>query len=195
MRRRAEGFERAFLPGNAERLYKSTDKLHVAAPIGDTCPRSRWRAIFPGNGVDCRRAKRRRLSAAMWALVFLLVLACLVGLIAGWRTPVPRVTFLRPLNKPKRAAPPAVLVPPGPTPRLIPSESSKATRPRSTPAPGSRQTPAGIRSSGAIDYIAAFAGSAEASEATRVDYLLEAGDAAADPPEEPHQTARTLRPT
>jgi hypothetical protein len=109
-------------------------------------------------------------------LLVLLVLACLAGLIVGWFSGAPRGTLLRLLNKPKKAPPPPVLVPPGPTPRLVPADSPKATRARSIAAPGTRQTPPGIKRSGPIDYIAVFGDPVEGNEATRVDYLLDPGD-------------------
>jgi hypothetical protein len=101
----------------------------------------------------------------------LLVIGCLVGMIAGWIRRHPREPRVRLLNKPKKT-PLSILVPPGPAPRLIPSDSPKVTRPRSTRAPVPRQTPVGAARPRVINYIAAFADSAEASERDRVDYLL-----------------------
>jgi hypothetical protein len=113
-------------------------------------------------------------------LVLLLLLACLLGFAVGWLGGGPRV-LLRLLNKPKKAPPP-ILVPPGPTPRLVAGDSPKATRARSTDANGPRQTPAGIRRSGAIDYIAVFTAPAEGRRNARLDYLLESGEQEDEPP-------------
>jgi hypothetical protein len=118
------------------------------------------------------RAGGAAIDERAWLLV---ALACVVGLIVGRRRKRARVTLLRLLNKPGKA-PPAVLVPPGPVPPLIPGDSPKATRARS-PAPVLRQTPAGMPGSGGIDYIAAFSDPGTASEGARVDYLLETGEA------------------
>jgi hypothetical protein len=106
----------------------------------------------------------------------LLALACALGLIVGRRDRRPRGTQLRLHNKPKKTAP-TILVPPGPAPPLIPGDSPKATRRAGSTVPVLRQTPDGIPSSGLIDYLAPFSDSAEGSEGTRVDYLLEAGEA------------------
>jgi hypothetical protein len=116
----------------------------------------------------------------------LLAMGCLVGMITGWASGGPRETRFRLLNKPKKTHL-SVLAPPGPAPRLIPSDSPNATRARWTRAPVSRQTPAGATGSSAVDYIAVFADSAEASEGARVDYLLESSDSeeeSVDPPTE-----------
>ena len=108
-------------------------------------------------------------SLQVWCL---LALGCVVGVIAAWVSRGPRKTRLRLLNKPTKARLP-VLVPPGPAPRLIPSDSPNATRPVGTGAPLSRQLPAGATH---INYIAAFADSGKGSEGGRVDYLLVASD-------------------
>jgi len=107
-------------------------------------------------------------------LALLLLLACLVGFVIGWFGGGPRV-LLRLLNKPKKTPPP-ILIPPGPTPRLVPGDSPNATRARSIPAPGARQTPTGMRRSGPIDYIAVFTGPPDGRDNARVDYLLEPGE-------------------
>jgi len=106
-----------------------------------------------------------------------------LGLIAGWISRDPREPRVHLLNKPKKTRLP-ILVPPGPAPRLIPSDSPNATRPRSTRAPLTRQTPIGAARPRVIDYIAAFADSAEANEGGRVDYLLVSSDVeeVLDPP-------------
>ena len=114
----------------------------------------------------------------------LIAMGCLVGAIAGWVSLGSRETRFRLLNRPKKTRL-SVLVPPGPAPRLIPRDSPNAARASSTPDPVSRQTPAGATHSGGIDYIAAFADSAEASEADRLDYLLISSDSegeSLDPP-------------
>ena len=105
----------------------------------------------------------------------LLVLACALGLIAGQRDRRSRGTHVRLHTKPKKIRP-TILVPSGPVPPLIPGDSPKAARRAESTAPVLRQTPDGIPSSGLIDYIAPFSDSGEGSEATRVDYLLEAGE-------------------
>jgi hypothetical protein len=102
----------------------------------------------------------------------LLAMACLVGMIARWGRGDARKPRLRLINKPKKT-PLSVLVPPGPAPRLIPSDSPKAARARGTRSPMSHQLPAGATH---IDYLAAFADPAEASDAARVDYLLVSSD-------------------
>jgi len=104
----------------------------------------------------------------------LLAMGCLVGLIAGWVNGGPRDTRFRLLNKQKKTQL-SVLVPPGPTPRLIPSDSPNAARARWTTGSVSRQTPVAT-GSGVIDYLAAFADPAEVNEGDAVDYLLVAGD-------------------
>jgi hypothetical protein len=92
-------------------------------------------------------------------------------MIAGWVGRGASEPRVRLLVKPKKT-PLSVLVPPGPAPRLIPSDSPKATRARST----ERVPPAGGRRYAVIDYTAAFASSAEAKERARVDYLLVSSD-------------------
>ena len=111
----------------------------------------------------------------MCALLVILLVAGLAGLIAGWIAGSPRVTLLRPHNKPKKNAPLPVLVPPGPPPRLIPGESPKAVRSRSS-TQWARQSPSGAPRSGMVDYIAVFSDPAQGREEARVDYLLEPGD-------------------
>jgi hypothetical protein len=116
----------------------------------------------------------------------LLAMGCLIGMIAGWVSRDPREPRVRLLNKPKKTVL-SILVPPGPAPRLIPGDCPNATRPRSTRAPVPRQTPVGAARPRVIDYIAAFADPAHASEAGRVDYLLFSGDnveEALDPPDD-----------
>jgi hypothetical protein len=115
----------------------------------------------------------------------LLAIGCVVGLIARRaKGGSPEIRF-RLFNKPKKT-PLSVLVTPGPAPRLIPSESPKATRARSARAPVPRQAPAGAMRSGVIDYIAAFSDSAEGSERARVDYLLVSDDdSASESPDSP----------
>jgi hypothetical protein len=114
----------------------------------------------------------------------LLAIGCLVGMIAGWIGRHPSEPRFRLLNKPKKTSL-AILVPPGPAPRLIPGDSPNATRPRSTRAPVARQTPIGAARPRVIDYIAAFTDPATASEGGRVDYLLVSNDEEAlDPPGE-----------
>jgi len=121
---------------------------------------------------DAARADDPSIETRVLAL---LALACAIGLIAGQRDRRPRGTQLRLHNKPKKALP-TILIPPGPAPHLIPGDSPKAARRAGSNAPALRQTPDGIPSSGLIDYIAPFSDSAEGSEGTRVDYLLEAGE-------------------
>jgi hypothetical protein len=101
----------------------------------------------------------------------LLAMGCLVGIIAGWVSRRPRETRFHLLKKPKKMRL-TVLVPAGPAPRLIPSDSPNATRTRRTRASVSRQTPDGATRSTVIDYIAAFADPAEAGDGGGVDYLL-----------------------
>jgi hypothetical protein len=109
----------------------------------------------------------------------LLAMGCVVGLVARWgRGGSPGIRF-RLFNKPKKTQL-SVLVPPGPAPRLIPSESPNAARARSARAPVPRQAPPGATRSGFIDYVAAFSDSAEGSEQTRVDYLLISDDSVAE---------------
>jgi hypothetical protein len=108
-------------------------------------------------------------------VLMLLAMGGLIGMIAGWVGRDPREPRVRLLNKPKKTCL-SVLVPPGPAPRLIPGDSPNATRPRSTRAPVPRQTPIGAARPRVIDYLAAFADSAEASEGVRVDYLLVSSD-------------------
>lgn len=114
----------------------------------------------------------------------LLALGCLIGMIAGWLRRDPREPRVRLLNKPKKTQL-SVLVPPGPAPRLIPSDSPNVTRPRSTRAPVPRQTPVGAARPRVIDYLAAFADSAEASDGSRIDYLLVSGDDVEETPDHP----------
>jgi len=122
---------------------------------------------------DVARADEPSIEKRVLAL---LALACALGLIVGRRDPRPRGTQLRLHNKPKKM-PPTILVPPGPAPYLVPGDSPKATRRAGSTVPVLRQTPDGIPSSGLIDYLAPFSASAEGGEGTRVDYLLEAGEA------------------
>jgi len=105
--------------------------------------------------------------------LLLLALACLIGLMVGRASRGAREPRVRLLNKPKKT-PLSVLVPSRPVPRLIPGDSPHATRPRSTPVPVPRRTPEST--TGVIDYLAAFAGSAEGGDKLRVDYLLDSGD-------------------
>jgi hypothetical protein len=93
----------------------------------------------------------------------LLAVGCVVGLVARRsRGGSPGIRF-RLFNKPKKTQL-SVLVPPGPAPRLIPSESPNATRACSARAPVPRQASTGASRSGFIDYIAAFSDSTEGSE-------------------------------
>jgi hypothetical protein len=124
----------------------------------------------------------------------LLATGCLIGMLAGWTSGGPRGTRFRLLNKPQKTHMP-VLVPPGPTPRLIPSDSPNATRALWTRASVSRRTPPGAAHSGVIDYIAVFADSAEASEAGRVDYVLESSDSAEESVDPPSELDESLRRT
>lgn len=112
-----------------------------------------------------------------WVLT-LFAIGCLIGLIAGWIGKSTRQPRVRLFNKPTKARL-SVLVPPGPAPRLIPSDSPKVTRarPHHAPVPA---PPASEKHYGGIDYIAVFAGSAKASEPGPVDYLLESPDDAGD---------------
>lgn len=107
-------------------------------------------------------------------MLVLVALVCLVGTIAGWVSQGPREPRVRLLAKPKKMRL-TVLVPAGPAPRLVASESPNATRARAAAAPVPRTAPAGT-GSGIIDYIAPFAGPAQASENVKLDYLLESGD-------------------
>jgi hypothetical protein len=111
----------------------------------------------------------------------LLAMACLVGMIAGWTSGGPREPRVRLLTKPKKTEQLSVLVPPGPTPRLIPSDSPNATRARPGRAPVPRQTPAGTSRSGIVDYIAPFTDAAKTSGEGRLDYLLESDDSVEEP--------------
>jgi hypothetical protein len=108
--------------------------------------------------------------------------ACVVGMIGGRTSRGPREPRLRLINKPKKMQL-SVLVPPGPPPRLIPSDSPNAVRKRPAHAPVPRQTPDGTTCSGIVDYLAAFADATKASEGVRVDYLL--GDGVEDSLETP----------
>jgi hypothetical protein len=123
----------------------------------------------------------------------LLAIGCLVGILAGWASRDPRETHFRLLNRPRKTGLP-VLVPPGPAPRLIPSDSPNSTRARWTRAPVSCQTRASATRSGVIDYIAAFADSAEASDGDRVDYLLVSSDSLAESLDPPGGFDGSLRP-
>ena len=106
----------------------------------------------------------------------LLAMACLIGVIAGWANGGPRETRFRLFNKPKKSSRLSVLVPPGPAPRLIPRDAPNAARARIR-APVPRQTPATPTRPRVINYIAAFADSAQASERSgRVDYVLVPSD-------------------
>jgi hypothetical protein len=107
-------------------------------------------------------------------VLVLVAMVCLVGTIAGWTGKGPRAPRIRLFTRPKKTQL-TVLVPPGPTPRLVPGDSPNATRPRPPPAPVPRQSPDGT-GSGIIDYIAPFADPGEASENARVDYLLDPDD-------------------
>jgi hypothetical protein len=71
----------------------------------------------------------------------LLVMGCVVGMIAGWANGGPRETRLR-LFKKQKTTHLAVIVPAGPAPRLIPSDSPNVTRARWNRTPVSRRTPA-----------------------------------------------------
>jgi hypothetical protein len=115
-----------------------------------------------------------------WALLALVAVVFLVGTLSGRARGNPRDPRVRLLAKPKRTRL-TVLVPPGPTPRLIPSESPNATRARPVPAAAPRRMPGA--GSGIIDYIAPFVSSGEARDTLRVDYLREPGDdESPDPP-------------
>lgn len=118
-----------------------------------------------------------------WTLT-LLAIAWLVGMIAGWISRGHRETRLRLHHKPKKSALP-VLVPPGPAPRLIPSDSPKAAR-------ASRLRPAGGPRYGAIDYLAAFSDSPERG---RVDYLLVSSDSVEESVDAPEERDGSLHHT
>jgi hypothetical protein len=105
----------------------------------------------------------------------LVAMACLIGMIAGWSSGGPREPRVRLLTKPQKANL-SVLVPPGPTPRLIPSDAPNAKRARPSRAQVPRQTPPGTTRSGIVDYIAPFVDAGKPSEDARVDYLLESDD-------------------
>jgi len=127
-----------------------------------------------------------RRAMTLLAIGGLVGAACLIGMIAGGSNRGPPAPRVRLLNKPKKTQL-SVLVPPGPAPRLIPSESPNAIRARPARAPVSRQTPEGDTRSGIVHYIAAFTNSGQATEEVRVDYLLEPGEGAeqsADPLDE-----------
>jgi len=152
----------------------------TAAPVTAASTPSNSAARAGGASIDKR-------------VLVLVTLACVVGLIAGRRSRRSRGTPLRLLNRPKKTLP-SILVPRRPVPPLIPADSPKATRARSA-APARRQTPAGISSSGVVDYIAAFSDSGKEGEAARVDYLLEAGEGeAADPSSEGGGSSHRVRP-
>ena len=110
-------------------------------------------------------------------LLALLAIAALVGMIVGWGRGRPRTPRVRLFSKPTKT-PLSVLVPPGPAPRLIPSDSPKATRARSPPRPTRANGPRFK----VVDYLAAFADSPEASQKERVDYLLVSSDSEEEPP-------------
>jgi hypothetical protein len=114
----------------------------------------------------------------------LLVMGCVVGLVVSWSRGGPPDIRFRLLNKPKKTQL-SVLVPPGPAPRLIPSESPNATRARAARSPVPRPAPVSATRPGIIHYIAAFADPAKASERVRVDYLLVSGDSADESPDSP----------
>lgn len=118
----------------------------------------------------------------------LFAIGALVGLIAGWISRGPREARFRLINKPKKTRL-EVLVPPGPAPRLIPGDSPRATRARSTGAP---VPPAGGRAYTVINYSAAFAGSAEASKDVRIDYLLVSSDSVGES-RDPQAAAPSIR--
>lgn len=117
----------------------------------------------PADGV----VSERRVVAA---IAILIAVGGVVGMIAG-RDRGTRGPRLRLLNDSKKAQL-SVLVPPGPPPRLIPSESPNAIRPRPPHAPTRRNTPEGKPTTGIVDYIAAFADPPDPSGKDRVDYLL-----------------------
>jgi hypothetical protein len=126
-----------------------------------------------------RSQRNPDITGSMQTLV-LLAIACLVGAIAGWARKGARKPRVRLLVRPQKAPPP-VLIPPGPTQRLIPSDSPKATRVRPTPTPAPRMTPVSTTRSGIVDYIAPFADSGEATDNARVDYLLESDESIESP--------------
>jgi hypothetical protein len=105
------------------------------------------------------------------AIASLIAVGGIVGMIAGRDNRAARGPRLRLLNEPKKTQL-SVLVPPGPAPRLIPSDSPNAVRPRPTRGPIPRATPDGTTSSGIVDYLAAFADPPQPSEKDRVDFLL-----------------------
>jgi hypothetical protein len=141
-----------------------------AAPATDT------------SGADNRTTRIGGVSLDRRVLT-LLAMGCLVGVIAGWvRGGGPRQPRVRLYIKPKKTHL-SVLVPPGPTPRLIPRESPNATQASWTRTPVSRRTRVGATRNGVIDYLAAFADSADASDEARVDYLLIPSDSAEESPE------------
>jgi hypothetical protein len=141
-----------------------------AAPAADTSAANNRTTRVGGISLDRR-------------VLTLLAMGCLVGLIAGWvRGGEPRRPRVRLYIKPRKT-PLSVLVPPGPAPRLIPRESPNATQASWTRTPVSRRTRVGATRNGVIDYLAAFADSADASEEAHVDYLLIASDSAEESPE------------
>lgn len=109
----------------------------------------------------------------------LFALAWLVGMISAWVGRDRGEPRVRLLNKPKKT-PLSVLVPPGPAPRLIPSDSPNATH--LIDAPGSRKRPAGGPGYRVLDYLAAFSDSAKGR---RVDYLLVSSDDVGESPDPP----------
>jgi hypothetical protein len=118
------------------------------------------------------------------AIGSVIAIGCVVGMIGGRTGPSPREPRLRLINKPKKMQL-SVLVPPGPAPRLIPSDSPNAARKRPAHSPVPRQTPDGTTRSGIVDYLAPFADAAKASERARVDYLLgDSGEESLETPEE-----------
>jgi hypothetical protein len=145
----------------------------------------RWMYCVLFGASTAALAEQESSAARIGSLLFdrhvltLLALGCLVGVIIGLLRRDPHEPRVRLVNKPKKT-PLSILVPPGPAPRLIPGDSPHATRPRSTRAPVTRQTPIGAARPRVIDYLAAFADPAAASEEARVDYLLE--ESPPDPP-------------
>jgi hypothetical protein len=120
-------------------------------------------------------ALSERRVVLLLAIGSVVAVGCVVGMIGGRTSRSPREPRLRLINKPKRTNL-SVLVPPGPAPRLIPSDSPNAARKRPAHSPVPRQTPDGTTRSGIVDYLAAFADASKASERERVDYLLVSGD-------------------
>jgi len=125
-------------------------------------------------------------------VLILIAMGCVVGMIAGCANGGPRETGFRLLHKPKKERL-SVLVPPGPAPRLVPSDSPHATRARSNRAEVSRQTTADATRGGAVDYLAAFAESEKAKEVGRVDYLLLSTDSVDESVEPAEELDASLR--